>query len=145
MANKLYVGSLSYDTTKEALIELFSQAGPILETENGEKSVVLIIDNFTGRPKGFGFVEMANAEAAQKAVEMFDGYELDGWKILVNEARPMKPRTEGGYRGGSSNNSRPGGSSYGGAPRSGSYGNTRPGGNTSGGGSYDRDNRSRDW
>jgi|GEM_PF-785375 len=141
MANKLYVGSLSYDTTTEALIELFSQAGAILETEDGQKSVSLIYDKFTGRPKGFGFVEMADEAGAQKAIEMFDGYELDGWKIIVNEARPLKPRTEGGYnRGG---NSRPGG--YGGNSRPGNGGgyggNSRP----SNSGGYDRDNRSRDW
>lgn len=135
MANKLYVGSLSYDTTKEALQELFTQAGAV-------KEVTLIIDNFTGRPKGFGFVEMEDEAGAQKAIEMFDGYEVDGWKIIVNEARPLKPRTEGGFnRGG---NSRPGGYNGGGNSRPGGYssgGNSRP----SNGGGYDRDNRSRDW
>lgn len=93
MAKKLYVGGLSYSTTEDTLKDLFSQAG-------ATDSVSIIMDKMTGRSKGFGFVEMSSDEDAQKAIEMFNGKELDGRKITVNEARPMEarpPRT-GGFR-----------------------------------------------
>jgi len=83
--NKLYVGSLSYDTTEDSLKELFSQAGTV-------SSVSIIIDKISGRSKGFGFVEMSSEEEAKKAVEMFNGKELDGRNIMVDEARPMKKK-----------------------------------------------------
>lgn len=85
MNKKLYVGSLSYDTSEDALRDLFSQAGTV-------ESVTIIIDKVSGRSKGFGFVEMATEEGATKAIEQFNGAELDGRNIIVNEARPMKPR-----------------------------------------------------
>ncbi|OGY88816.1 MAG: hypothetical protein A2927_00285 [Candidatus Komeilibacteria bacterium RIFCSPLOWO2_01_FULL_45_10] len=85
MAKKLYVGSLSYDTTEEGLKEAFSQAGTV-------ESAAVISDRMSGRSKGFGFVEMSTEEEAQKAIEMFNGQELDGRKIVVNEARPMEER-----------------------------------------------------
>jgi RNA recognition motif-containing protein len=77
---------------------VFAQAGTVTEA-------VVITDKFSGRSKGFGFVTMSSDEEAQKAVEMFNGYELDGRKLVVNEARPMterKPRSfgGGGYGGG---------------------------------------------
>ncbi|MDO8495353.1 MAG: RNA-binding protein [bacterium] len=98
MATKLYIGNLSYDTNEDALKELFSQAGSVA-------SASVILDKMTGRSRGFGFVEMADDESAAKAVETFNGYELDGRKLVVNEARPMsdRPRTggdRGGFRGG---------------------------------------------
>lgn len=96
MAKKLYVGGLSYDTTEDGLRETFSQAGTI-------ESAVIIIDKMSGRSKGFGFVEMSSDEEAQKAIEMFNGKELDGRTITVNEARPMeaRPPRQGGFdRGG---------------------------------------------
>lgn len=95
MAKKLYVGGLSYSTTQETLKDTFSQAGTV-------ESAVVIIDKMTGRSKGFGFVEMAADEDAQKAIDMFNGKELDGRNLTVNEARPMetRPPREGGFRGG---------------------------------------------
>jgi len=86
MANKLYVGNLSYDVTKEQLAELFSKAGKIAD-------VVVITDRDTGRSKGFGFVEFASEKEAQKAIEMFNEQEFEGRKLIVSEARPQKPRT----------------------------------------------------
>lgn len=82
MTNKLYVGSLSFDTVEDSLKDLFAKAGTV-------NSVSIIIDKFSGRSKGFGFVEMSSEEEAKKAIEMFDGKELDGRNIIVNEAKPM--------------------------------------------------------
>jgi len=95
MAKKLYVGSLSYSTTDDQLKQHFSQAGNV-------ESATVITDKFSGRSKGFGFVEMSTDEEAQKAVEMFNGQDLGGRNIVVNEARPMEPRAprSGGYGGG---------------------------------------------
>jgi cold-inducible RNA-binding protein len=95
MAKKLYVGSLSYSSTEDTLKEAFSQAGTV-------ESAAVIIDKMSGRSKGFGFVEMATDEEAEKAIEMWNGKELDGRAIVVNEARPMeaRPRTGGFNRGG---------------------------------------------
>lgn len=91
MAKKLYVGSLSYSTTDASLRDFFSGAGTV-------ESASVLTDRMTGRSRGFGFVEMANDEDAQRAVEMFNGKELDGRRIIVNEARPMteKPPRRGG-------------------------------------------------
>lgn len=85
MASKLYVGNLSYDTSEETLKDVFSQAGEV-------KSAMIIVNKFSGRSKGFGFVEMGSDEEAQRAIEMFNGQELDGRKIVVDIARPPKPR-----------------------------------------------------
>jgi len=96
MAKKLYVGGLSYDTTEATLKETFAGAGTV-------ESATVIIDKMTNRSKGFGFVEMSTDEEAQKAIEMFDGKELDGRTVKVNEAKPMEPRaprTGGGFGGG---------------------------------------------
>ncbi len=92
MAKKLYVGGLSYDTTEDTLKEAFSAAGTV-------ESATVIIDKITSRSKGFGFVEMATDEEAQKAIETLNGKELDGRTLIVNEARPMEPRAprQGGY------------------------------------------------
>ena len=86
MEKKLYVGNLPYSATDESLKDLFSQAGNVA-------SASIIIDKFSKRSKGFGFVEMATEEEAGKAKEMFNGSEIEGRKILVDEARPMKERT----------------------------------------------------
>lgn len=83
MEKKLYIGSLSYSTTEEGLKEYFSQAGQV-------ESATIIKDKFSGRSKGFGFVEMSTEEEAQKAIEMFNEKEFDGRNLTVNEARPMK-------------------------------------------------------
>ncbi len=97
MAKKLYVGGLPYATTQDALSDLFSQAGTV-------SSAMIITDKMTGRSKGFGFVEMASDEEAEKAIDMFNGKDFEGRNLTVNEARPMEeraPRREGGFnRGG---------------------------------------------
>lgn len=96
MAKKLYVGSLSYNTTEDTLKDLFSEAGKV-------ESATIIIDKMSNRSKGFGFVEMSSDGEAAKAIEMFNGKELDGRNIVVNEARPMEerpPRQGGGFGGG---------------------------------------------
>ncbi|OGZ37881.1 MAG: hypothetical protein A3F21_01660 [Candidatus Portnoybacteria bacterium RIFCSPLOWO2_01_FULL_38_39] len=85
MAKKLYVGSLSYNTSEDTLKDAFSKAGTV-------ESAAVITDKMTGRSKGFGFVEMSSDEEAQKAIEMWNGKELDGRNIVVNEARPMEDR-----------------------------------------------------
>ncbi|MBT3355998.1 RNA-binding protein [bacterium] len=91
MAKKLYVGGISYDTTTDALKELFAQAGTV-------DDVVIITDRMTGQSKGFGFIEMGSDEDATAAIEMFDGKEIDGRSVTVNEARPReeRPRNGGG-------------------------------------------------
>lgn len=81
MSNKLFVGSLPYAVTEDQLKELFSGAGSVA-------SARVITDRATGRSKGFGFVEMSTEEEAQRAIEMFNGKDMDGRTIVVNEARP---------------------------------------------------------
>lgn len=95
MAKKLYVGGLSYGTTQDGLQSAFAQAGNVT-------SATIITDRMTGRSRGFGFVEMENDEDATKAIEMWNGKELDGRTLTVNEARPMedRPRRTGGPRQG---------------------------------------------
>ena len=83
--NKLYVGNLDYGVTGEQLEELFAQAGSVV-------SATVINDRYSGRSKGFGFVEMASDEESKKAIEMFNGKDLQGRNLVVNEARPPKPR-----------------------------------------------------
>ncbi len=85
MNKKLYVGGLSYDTTEDSLKEAFSKAGAV-------DSATIITDKMSGRSKGFGFVEMSSEEDAQKAMEMWNGKELEGRNLTVNEARPMEER-----------------------------------------------------
>lgn len=96
MAKRLYVGSLPYSTTDQELKDAFSQAGNV-------ESATIIMDKMTGRSKGFGFVEMTTDEEAQKAIEMWNGKEMGGRTLVVNEARPMEarpPRGGGFNRGG---------------------------------------------
>ena len=94
MAKKLYVGGLSYSTNEDTLKGTFSQAGTV-------ESATIIMDRMSGRSKGFGFVEMSTEGEAQKAIEMFNGTELDGRSLTVNEARPMesRPQRSGGFGG----------------------------------------------
>src|SRR5512146_3196112 len=111
MAKKLYVGNLSYNTHDEDLREAFSKIGEVL-------SVTLIVDQATGRSKGFGFVEMASDEDAEKAISTMNGTALMDRTITVNEARPKtdRPRSGGfGGRGGGKGNR---GGGYGGGGRS---------------------------
>lgn len=84
MAKKLYVGNLPYSTEDTNLSDLFSKIGAVI-------SAVVIKDKMTGRSKGFGFVEM-NDEDADKAIESLNGQDMDGRRLVVNEARPLEPR-----------------------------------------------------
>jgi RNA recognition motif-containing protein len=90
MGRRLYVGNLPYKTTEEELSTLFSKAGAV---ENAQ----VMRDTMTGRARGFGFVEMATEDGAQKAIAEFHQYQLDGRALVVNEARPKTPG--GGGRG----------------------------------------------
>ena len=88
----MYVGNLSYSTTDDSLKTTFSQVGEV-------ESAQVITDKMTGRSRGFGFVVMVNDEDGTKAVETFNGQDIDGRKLVVNEARPMTeraPRRDGG-------------------------------------------------
>lgn len=89
MGRRLYVGNLPYRATEEELTALFSRSGQV-------QTVQVMKDNVTGRARGFAFVEMATDEDAQKAVEQFHQYQMEGRALVVNEA---KPRTAGGGRG----------------------------------------------
>ena len=114
MAKKLYVGGLPYRTTNEELRDTFSEAGEVT-------SASIIMDKMTGRSKGFGFVEFANDDEADKAVEMFHGKDFGGRNLTVNEARPQedRPRTGGGFRSGGGSNS---GGGFGGGARRNDWG-----------------------
>ncbi len=92
MTTKLYVGGIPYTSTEAGLGEAFSRAGNVVSTS-------IIIDRMTGRSKGFGFVEMATDDEAQKAIEMWNGQDYEGRKLTVNVARPLEPRN-GGMGGG---------------------------------------------
>lgn len=99
MSKKLYVGNMSYDTTEAQIRELFAQVGEV-------DSVALITDRDSGRPKGFGFVEMNTDEQAQEAIKRFNGYMIDGRNLTVNEARPREDRSGGGFGGDRRNSGR---------------------------------------
>jgi RNA recognition motif-containing protein len=90
---KLYVGNLSFQTSSEDLRELFSQAGTV-------ESASVVEDRDTGRSRGFGFVEMATKEEGEAAIQQFNGKEVGGRALNVNEARPREDRGGGGGRGG---------------------------------------------
>ena len=92
MSNNLYVGNLPFQTGEEELQELFASQGEVI-------SAKVITDRETGRPRGFGFVEMASAEDAQKAIQNLDGREFMGRNLKVNLAQPRENRG-GGPRGG---------------------------------------------
>ena len=96
MGSKLYVGNLSFETSQADLEQMFSQVGKVEEA-------VLIIDRDTNRSKGFGFVTMATAEEAKKAIAEFDGKDVAGRALKVNEARPREERGGGGFGGGGFN------------------------------------------
>ncbi|HBA36438.1 TPA: RNA-binding protein [Candidatus Falkowbacteria bacterium] len=82
---KLFVGGLNFKTTEEILAEAFAKAGKVI-------SAVVISDRMTNRSKGFGFVEMENDDEAEAAIAMYNEQELDGRKVVVNEARPLEKR-----------------------------------------------------
>jgi RNA recognition motif-containing protein len=90
---KLYVGNLSFDTTTQDLENLFAEIGTVTSTN-------IIEDRETGRPRGFGFVEMSSKEEGQNAIAQLNGKEVDGRELKVNEAKPQENRGGGGGRGG---------------------------------------------
>jgi RNA recognition motif-containing protein len=112
MAMKLYVGNLSFQTSSEDLQQLFSQAGTV-------ESASVVEDRDTGRSRGFGFVEMASKEDGEKAIQQFNGTDLNGRNLTVNEARPREDRGNrgGGGRGGFGGNRGGGGGGGGGRDR----------------------------
>jgi cold-inducible RNA-binding protein len=114
MSKKLYVGNLSFQTTSQDLQELFAQAGTV-------ESAQIIEDRDTGRSKGFAFVEMATDDEAAAAIEQFNGKEVSGRMLKVNEARPKENRGGGG-----------GGRGFGGGGGRGGYGGNRGGGGNHG-------------
>jgi RNA recognition motif-containing protein len=122
MAKKLYVGSLPYSVDEDQLRELFEPFGQL-------ESVRVINDKFSGRSKGFGFVEFADNEAAMEAIAQVNGKELEGRTLVVNEARPEVKR-EGGFGGGG------GRGGYGGGGRGGRGGGGRGGYGGGGRGGY---------
>jgi len=93
MGSKIYVGNISFSVTEDELRELFAQHG---EAE----SVKIITDALTGRPRGFGFVEMASEDDARKAIKALNGTELKGRTLNVSEARPPQKRDRGYGRSG---------------------------------------------
>ena len=108
MSTKLYVGNLTFKTTSQDLQELFAQAGTV-------QSASVVEDRETGRSRGFGFVEMATNEEATAAIDQFNGKDLGGRALKVNEAKPRENRGGsggrnfgggggGGYRGGNGGN-----------------------------------------
>lgn len=101
MGKRLYVGNLSYNTTEDALKEIFAQHGTV-------ESVSILMDKFSGRSRGFGFVEMSTDEEAKAVVEKVNGQNLDGRDLVVNEARPMEEKS-GERRSGGGGRSRFGG------------------------------------
>ncbi len=130
---KIYVGNLSFSTTEDKLRQLFEEHGEVA-------SATLVMDRETGRPRGFGFVEMNDAAQAQNAINALNGQNVDGRDLTVNEARPREDRAGGGgggFGGGRGGGSR-GGFGGGGGGRSsggggGGYGGGG-GGRSSGGG-----------
>lgn len=136
MSTKLYVGNLSFDSSEQDLQDLFSEAGSVTE-------VAIILDKFTGRSRGFGFVTMSSDEEAQKAVTMFHGKNVGGRDLTVNEARPREDRGGGGGGGGfGGGRGGGGGGGYGGGGRGGDRrgggGRGGRGGDRRGGGGGDR-------
>ncbi len=124
MSMKLYVGNLAFATSSQDLQQLFAQAGTV-------ESASVVEDRETGRSRGFGFVEMSTKEEGDAAISQFDGKEVGGRALKVNEAKPREPRSGGGGgRGG-----------FGGGGGRGGYGGGR-GGN---GGGFGGGNREPRW
>jgi RNA recognition motif-containing protein len=93
MATKLFVGNLSFNTTEGDILDLFKQAGTVA-------SCSLIVDKFTSKSRGFAFVEMGSQDEANKAIAQFNGKELGGRALTVNEAKPREDRPRGDFGGG---------------------------------------------
>ncbi len=120
MGKNIYVGNLPYDTTGDDLVELFQTYGTVTSGQ-------VIIDKFSQRSRGFGFVEMSQDDEAQAAIDALNGTPYGGRPLTVNEARPREERGGGGGGGGRGG--------YGGGGGGGGYGGGR-GGYGGGGGSY---------
>ncbi len=103
MANKLFVGGLPWSATEDVLKTFFAQAGTVI-------SANVIIDRFTGKSKGFGFVEMSTDAEAAEAVKKLNGAEMDGRKLIVNEARPKTESSGPGFDRSNRSGPRSGGS-----------------------------------
>ena len=132
---KLYVGNLSFSTSSQDLQELFGQAGTV-------ESASVVEDRETGRSRGFGFVEMATKEEGEAAISQFDGKEVNGRNLKVNEAKPREPRSGGGGgRGGFGGGGGRGGRSGGGGGYGGGGGRGGNGGGYGGGGGGNREPR----
>jgi cold-inducible RNA-binding protein len=108
MSTKLFVGNLSFNATENQLQDMFAAHGTVLEVD-------LIMDKFSGRPRGFAFVTMENKEGADAAVQALNGKSIDGRALTVNEARPREERPRGG--GGGYGGGRGGGGGGGGGYR----------------------------
>lgn len=123
MGNKIYVGNLPFSATSEQLNEMFAKFGTV-------DSAKIVMDRDTGRSKGFGFVEMSTGDEAAAAIEKLNGSDMGGRSLVVNEARPMEPRTGGfgggGGRGGDRGGDRGGRGGFGGG-RGGDRGGDRGG------------------
>ncbi len=115
MSMKLYVGNLSFQTSSEDLQQLFGQAGTV-------ESASVVEDRDTGRSRGFGFVEMSTKEEGEAVIAQFNGKEVNGRSLTVNEAKPREDRGGGGNRGGGGGR--------------GGYGGGGGGGRSGGGGGY---------
>jgi cold-inducible RNA-binding protein len=104
MSTKLFVGNLSFNVTENQLQDLFAAHGNVIEVD-------VVMDKFSGRPRGFGFVTMENKENAEAAIQALNGKEVDGRALTVNEARPReeRPRSGGGGGGGGYRDRRGGG------------------------------------
>jgi RNA recognition motif-containing protein len=88
MLTKLFIGNIPYTWNDQKMNDLFAQAGSVV-------SAKVICDKYSGRSRGFGFVEMASPDEAQKAVDMYNGKEIDGRQLIVNEARPPRENNPG--------------------------------------------------
>jgi len=124
MSMKLYVGNLAFATSSQDLQELFASAGTV-------ESASVVEDRDTGRSRGFGFVEMSSKEEGEAAIAQFNGKEVNGRALNVNEAKPREPRSGGGGRGFGGGGGRGGGG----------YGGNRGGGGGYGGGGGNREPR----
>jgi RNA recognition motif-containing protein len=135
---RIYVGGLPYSTTSDQLQDLFAEVGEVTNAS-------VIEDKYSGQSRGFGFVEMANADEAREAIAKFNGYSLGGRPLTVNEAKPREEGgggrggggrggyggggggDRGGYGGGGGYGGSSGGSGYGGGGDRGGYGGGRGG------------------
>ena len=132
MTMKLYVGNLAFATSSQDLQELFAAAGTV-------ESASVVEDRDTGRSRGFGFVEMSSKEEGEAAIAQFNGKEVNGRALNVNEAKPRENRAGGGGGG------RGGFGGGGGRGGGGGYGGNRGGGGGYGGGGGGGGNREPRW